>query len=123
MKIYIKVITKSQRYNEIPMYTGSVPGKTIKISKKYNKDFVPKIWGRQWILNKLVRVSNMYSFPPFYSIYNHINMIFGLPLPFSLNDKPLNALIATSNYIRKARKTILALEENVPPSRFGFTLP
>ena len=50
-------------------------------------------------------------------------MIFGLPLPFSLNDKPLNALIATSNYIRKARKTILALEENVPPSRFGFTLP
>ena len=103
------------------MYTGSVPGKTIKISKKYNKDFVPKIWGRQWILNKLVRVSNMYSFPPFYS--NHINMIFGLPLPFSLNDKPLNALIATSNYIRKARKTILALEENVPPSRFGFTLP
>ena len=38
MKIYIKVITKSQRYNKIPMYTGSVPGKTIKISKRYNKN-------------------------------------------------------------------------------------
>ena len=68
MKIYIKVITKSQTYNEIPMYTGSVPGKTIKISKKYNKDFVPKIWGRRWILNRLDWIGHMNSFLPFYTI-------------------------------------------------------
>ena len=37
-----------------------------------NQALVPKIWGRLWTLNKLVRVGHMYSFLLFYSIWSHI---------------------------------------------------
>ena len=33
-----------------------------------NNGLVPFFWGRLWILNRLVRVGHMYSFPAFYSI-------------------------------------------------------
>jgi len=33
-----------------------------------NQALVPKFWDRLWILYRLVKISHMYCFPPFYSI-------------------------------------------------------
>ena len=36
-----------------------------------NQVLVSIFWGSLWILNRLVGVSHVYSFPPFYSFWSH----------------------------------------------------
>ena len=40
-----------------------------------NPTLAPKFWGPLWILNRLVRVGYMYSFPPFYSIWSQYSLL------------------------------------------------
>ena len=40
-----------------------------------NPTLAPKFWGPLWILNRLVRVSYMFPFPPFYSIWSQYSLL------------------------------------------------
>jgi len=46
--------------------------KIIRYNDMVTTSHDPNIWGWPWILNRLVRVSHMYYFPSFYSIWSHI---------------------------------------------------